>query len=136
MTGTPIYDRLSGGDKLNPLRTERRPLIVNNEVVTTPVRADVARAMHEVETRYFEAMVEALAPFGLHPYAIAQPTYERIAYRDEVTAAGWFPDVFPHPPTDAQRRHRLALWEETARRLDLLPATPEERSDEQPPQEP
>lgn len=112
MTGTPIYDRLAGGDKLNPLRTDRQPLIVNDEVVTTPVRADVARAMHDVELRYFEAMVDALAPFGLHPYAIAQPTYERIAYRDEVTAAGWVRDVIPHPPaTDPQRRRRLG-WKE------------------------
>jgi len=130
MTGTPIYDRLSGGDKLNPLRTDRRPLIVGDEVVTTPVRADVAHAMHEVETRYFEAMVEALARFGLHPYAIAQPSYERIVYRDEAA------DVIPHPPTDDQRRRLLNIWEQTGRRLDMWPFSHEERSDEQPPQEP
>jgi len=88
MSGAPIYERLASGDKLNPIRTERRPLIVSDEIVTTPVPDHVARAMHEVERRYFEAMVEALAPFGLHPYAIAAPSYERIVYRHEVAPDG------------------------------------------------
>lgn len=88
MTDSPIYERLASGDPLNPLANNRRALIIDDTVVTTPVSAEVARAIRDVERRYFRAAADALAPFGLHPYDIAAPEYARIVYRDELETVG------------------------------------------------
>jgi hypothetical protein len=84
MSGTPIYDRLARGDKLNPFKNGRRALVSDDRQLTVPVERPVEDALNRLTEHHFEAAVAALAPFGLHPYDVARPTYERVVYEDEV----------------------------------------------------
>lgn len=65
---------------------DARVVYVGDEIVTVALPPEVGRAIEDAGAVAFNALRVRLAPFGLHPYDIAAPTYERVLYRHEVRA--------------------------------------------------
>lgn len=80
MTDTPIYDAML----TNPFRRGRQALIVTGGgVITAPSRTADNVLNGWLEDHHAD-IAAALAPYGIHPYDIARPQFERVVYADEL----------------------------------------------------
>ncbi len=66
-----------------PLRV-RRPAVVGDEVVLVALPAEVQDAMREALASHMQVMRVALAPFGLSPWDISAPVFQRLLREDEL----------------------------------------------------
>lgn len=57
---------------------------VEHHVLTVPVSTEVSVAIAEWGQRHLDDLIATLEPFGLHPYDIAAPRYERIVTRADI----------------------------------------------------
>jgi len=63
----------------------KRGISVEYSVLTVPVSAEVQTALEQWYSRQpIDGLIEALAPFGLHPWDLAAPRYERVVTADDV----------------------------------------------------
>ena len=58
----------------------RAALHIHGEQITSPVSPAVQNALNEWNEGHLAELIEVLAPFGLHPYDLAQPEYRAIVY--------------------------------------------------------
>lgn len=65
---------------------ERRYLVDDRrqELISTPVAADVQEAIERATQVAHDALVRELEPFGLSPLDIVIPVFEQVIYEDEV----------------------------------------------------
>lgn len=59
-------------------------VVVDDTTLTVPIPFEAASAINEWHEAHTEELAKLLAPFGLHPYDIALPQYERVVTREEL----------------------------------------------------
>lgn len=90
MTDSPIYDALRQGVRPVP----RVPHFAGH-LITIPLEHEAAQALFRWHENHHVEIAAVLAPFGVHPYDIAEPTYRRVARSHELlTAVDARADIF------------------------------------------
>jgi hypothetical protein len=73
---------------VNPFALNRRTVWRDNKPVAIPISQGAASALNDWHQRHHDEIAEVLAPYGLHPYDVLAPEWQRCVYEDEGLVSG------------------------------------------------